>query len=166
MAWTRLALPRQALEQPRLGLRSDSRDVAQAACRGSLAQLVGRPDAQCARELDRALRAVDADHGESQPYSREDHEHRHEKTLTGERLHPDRVHGTHIGDRNVGVELGHRRRSRPDRLSRTPVRPRGIRIRVGELEQRRERLEPLGDLLVAHRAVVSRAAPLAPPRAV
>src|SRR5437773_1478731 len=54
--WSRLGLVGERLEEPRLGLRPDSRHGSEPARGRRLAKLVGRADAERARELDRALR--------------------------------------------------------------------------------------------------------------
>ena len=54
---SRLGLARERFEEPRLGLRSDAADRLQAPRGRRLAQLVGCPDVERLRDLDRALRA-------------------------------------------------------------------------------------------------------------
>ena len=48
-------------------------------------------------------------------------------------------------------EVGDRKAGGPDRVGGAPVRAHRVRIALGHLEQRRERLEAVGDLGVVHR---------------
>ena len=148
----------QRLEQPRLGLRPDPRHGAQAARGGRLAQLGGRPDAERPRELDRALRAQAEVAAQADQLGRE---LALELRQLGDRAGLDELAQPRLDPgadpaqlaRPPGAhQLDDGDRGRPDRLGGAAVRARRVGVRVGELEQRRERVQAIGDQGVLHPA--------------
>src|SRR5580765_2922314 len=135
----------------RLGRRPDARDVAQPAGRGGLAQLVRGADAERAAELDHALRA------ESDQAAESDQLGLHlglQLVDLGQAARLDQLlqpcldrwpDASQLPHPPLPDELGDRGRRRADQLGSTPVRAHAVATRSCEIEQRRERLQPLCD---------------------
>ncbi len=125
---SRLGLAGESLEEPRLGLRADAADGPQAAGRCRLAQLVGRPDAERSRDLDRALRAEPEVAAEAD----ETPERARARARPAPRSRPSR-RARAAASRSPGrsrAARGRARRARarrPGRASRGSSRPRGGR---------------------------------------
>jgi hypothetical protein len=146
----------QRLEQPSLGLGPDAGDAPQPPRRRGLAQFLRRPDPERARDVDRAPRgqpevAAEADEagrqlalelGQLGDVAGLDQLAQPRLDARPDPPQPPDLPGPH--------EVRDRDRRRADRLRRPAVRARGVRVRLGELEQRRERLEPVGDAGVVH----------------
>ena len=150
----------EPLEEPRLGLRADSRGRPQSSGRGGAAELLCRGHVERACDLDHPFRS-DA---EEPPERDELRPHRVlELVELGDAARADelldapgdaRADPTELGGPPVAGELRDGGGRRTDRLGRAAVGTGGVGARLGELEQRRERLEPLGDRVVrdGHRA--------------
>ncbi len=147
----------ELITQLGLDLRPDPGDIAQLAGRGRLAQLVCRADVQRPRNLHRALRAQPEVAAESDQIGRQLalellqlgdlpglDELREARLDTGaDRAQFAGAPGPHqVGD-------GHR--GATDRLGRAPVRAGRVAVCLRQLEQRRERIEPVSDLAIVHR---------------
>ena len=154
---SRLGLAGERLEQLRLGLRPDARDGPQPARGRRLAKLVGGADAERPRELDRALRAEPEVAAEADEIGRElalelrqlgDLARLDE--LAQPRLDP-RADPAQLARPPGPHELGDRERRAADRLGGAAVGAGRVRVRLGELEQRRERVQAVGDLGIVHR---------------
>ena len=145
---------RESREQLRLRLRPDPGHLPQPPFRGGRAELVHGPHAERAPDLDRALWAEPEQPTEPDELRRDlalelvqlrDPSRLDE--LPQPRLDPG-ADPAQLAHPTGADELGNRRRRLADRLGRAPVRPRRVRARPGEVEQSRERLEPVGDLRV------------------
>ncbi len=153
-----LGLAAERLEQPRLGLRPDTRHGPQPARGRSLAELVGGAHAERPRELDRALRP-------QAEIAAEPDEVRRELALElrqlGDVARLDELPQPGLDPRPDPAQLtrppgphqlrdGHRRAA--DRLGGAAIRAHRVRVAVGELEQGPERVQAVGDLAILHRS--------------
>ena len=137
-------------------LRPDPRHGPQPPGRRRLAQLVGRADAERPRDLDRALRAQPEVAAEADEVGRElALELRQLGDLAGldelaqPRLDP-RADPAQLAHPPGPHELGDGDRRGADRLGGAAVGAGRVGVRVGEVEQRRERVQPVGDPGVVH----------------
>jgi hypothetical protein len=151
---TRLLGAAERLQYPRLGLRSDAGRGPQSPGGRGLAQLLGRTDPERPRDLDRALGAqpeiaAEADELGGQLAL--------ELLELGYPARLDQLEQPRLDARTDPAQLANA--TRPDqlrdwdrraanRLGGAPVGPRGVGIRVGQLEQGRERVEAPGQLAV------------------
>ena len=158
----RLGLAGERLEQPRLGLRPDPRHGPQPARGRRLAKLVGGADAERPRELDRALRAEPEVAAEADEIGRE---LALELCQLGDLARLDELAQPRLDPRADPAQLAHpprphqlrdRDRRAADRLGGAAVGAGRVRVRLGELEQRRERVQAVGDLGVVHRRQCAR----------
>ena len=160
---SRLARAGERLEQLRLALGPDPRHVPQLPGRRCLAQLAGSPHAERPRDLERAGRPEPEVATEADQLGRElalelrelgDLAGLHELPQPGldpradaaQLAHPPGLH-----------QPGDRDRRAADRLGRAAIGARHVRVRVGQVQQRRERLEAIGDPGVVHRGSVPEA---------
>jgi hypothetical protein len=152
--------------EPRLGLRADAGDVGQAARGGGLAQLVGRAHLERAGDLQRPPR------GQAEVAAEPDQLRRQLALELGELRDPaglDELAKPPFDATSDPAQLAHPPGAHEggdvdprvaDRLRGAAVGAGRVRVRLGELEQRRERLQAVGDLAVADHAVarISRSA--------
>ena len=160
---SRLGFAGEGVDEQRLGLRTDSRHRPQPALGGRLAQLVGGADVQGPSELDRAPGAESEVAPEADEIRRElALELLQLADLAGldelaqPRLDP-RADPPQLADPSGPHELAHGRRGAADHLGRAAVRAGRVRAGVAELEQRRQRVQAIGDLGVVHRSSVAAA---------
>jgi hypothetical protein len=153
----RLGLAAERLDQPRLGLRPDSGDAPQPAGGRRLAQLVGGADSERSRYLDRAFSAqaeiaahADQIGGELTLELRQLGDPARLDELAQARLDP-RADPAQLARAAGPHQLRDREPGTTDGLGRATVGASHVRVRLGELEQRRERVEAIGDLGVVHR---------------
>ncbi len=144
----------------RLRRRADARHLAQPSRRRGLAQLLGVADAERAAELDHALRRQPDEPAEAdqlRPHLALQLVELRDPPRLDELAQPRldrRPDPAQLPDAPGPDELGDRRRRRPDQLGRPPVRAHAVEARAGEIEQRREALESLGDRCIAECRVV------------
>ena len=152
----RLLRAGERFEQARLRARPDAARGLQAAGERRVAELARRPHVERTGDLQRPLR------GQSEVAAEPD-EVRRELALElgqlGDRARLDelaqlrldaRPDPAQLPDPPRAHEVRDRRRRAPDRLGGAPVRAGAVRVRLGELQQPRERLEPVGDPRVVH----------------
>ena len=161
LAWPRLLRAGERFQQPRLRRRSDPGHGLQtpAVCR--LAEFARRAHVERAGELQRPLRA-------QAEVAAEPHEVRRELAFElgelGERARVDELAQLRLDARPDPAQLpdpprahevrdGHRRAA--DRLGGAPVRAGAVGVRLGELQQRRERVQVVGDARVVHATSVA-----------
>ena len=145
---------RQRGQQLRLRLRPDSRDALQPSRGSGLAELVHRPHSERAPDLDRPLRPEAEQPPEADQLRRDLALQLVElcdpprlDQLLQPRLDP-RPDPAQLAHAPRPDEIGDRRLRLADHLGRAPVRPRRVGVRARELEERRERLEPVRDFRV------------------
>ena len=153
-ARTRPIRLRQRGQQLRLGLRPDSRDALQPPGGSCLAELVHRPHSERAPDLGRPLRPEAEQPPEPDQLRRDLALQLVElcdpprlDQLLQPRLDP-RADPAQLAHAPRPDEIGDRRLRLADHLGRAPVRPRRVGVRPREVEERRERLEPVRDLRV------------------
>ena len=73
-----------------------------------------------------------------------------ERARAEETLHSTALQAAELARAAGADELGDRRRRRTDQLGRTAVGAGRVVAAAGEVEQRRERVQPVGDLLIVH----------------
>src|SRR5581483_10076301 len=157
----RLGFPRQRLEELRLRLRSDARHRAQPAGGRRLAKLLGGPSIERPRQLQRAL-------GPEPEVAAETDEVGGELALElrqlGDLPRLDQLAELSLDAATDSAQLarpprthqvGHRHPRAADRLRRAAVGAHAVRVRVAQVEHRRERLQAVGDPSVVHRGSVA-----------
>ena len=136
--------------------RSDAARGPQAAGERGLAQLARRPHVERTGELQRPLRGQPEVAAEADEVRRElplelgelgDRARLDELTQLRLDARPDPAQ---LPDPPRAHEVRDGRRRAPDRLGGAPVRAGAVRVRFGELEQPRERLELVRDARVVH----------------
>ena len=156
----RLPLAGERFEQLRLALRPDPRHAAQPPGRRRLAQLAGRPHAERPRDLERARGAQAEVAAEADQLGRE---LALELRQLGDLAGLDQLPQPALDPRADAAQLAHppgpdqpgdRHRRAADRLGGAVIGARLVRVRVGQLEQRCEGLQAVGDPGVVHRGSV------------
>ena len=145
---------REGGEELRLGLRPDPGHLPQPSFRRGRAKLVDRPHPERLPDLHRALRAEPEQPPEPDELRRDlalQLVQLREPPRLDELPQPrldSRPDPAQLAHPTGADELGNRRGRLADRFRRTPVRARRVRARPVQVEQRGERLEPVGDLSV------------------
>ena len=115
-------------------------------------------DSQCSRQLDRAFRTQPEVAAEADEIRRKlalelcelpDLPGLHELPQPGLDARADAAQVAYVARRD---QLGDRHREAADGLRRPPIGARGVWVGVAEVEQRREGVEPVGNLAIVHRS--------------
>jgi hypothetical protein len=158
---SRRALAGERVEQLGLALGPDPRHRPQLPRRRRLAQLAGRPDAERPRDLERAGGPEPEVAAQADELGRElalelgelaDLARLHELPQPALDPRSDPAQPAHLSGPH---QPGDGNRRAADRLGRPAIGARLVRVRVGQVEQRRERLQAVGDPGVVHRGSVS-----------
>ena len=150
----------QRLDQLPLGLRTDSRHLLQAPSLGCLAELVERRDPERPADLDASFgadpeQATEADQlGRQAPLELDELLDVARLDEFAQPSFDSRPDSAQLPGPPGAHELRHRCGRRADHLRRAPVRPHGVVLRVGELEQSREGFESVGQSCVPSRTHV------------